>query len=390
MLLATYHYDTIPDSEVMDHHDLIILGYWQVRSTTDMTLVYQHSGDVKSVVDAIHAAGKKVVFQLYAPWDSSGTYNEPLKDSARRYQLIANIKTLITQYGFDGVNFDWESDDRSNITAEQLTTVYRELRASLGSSAIITATENFGRVVLTPEATNYLDWIGLMTYDVAPASTWFGTVADVESCVNMWKNAGFSASKLIPGINLAGREGGSQNSWISYYDIIAVRNPAANLDMIDNIYYNGVNTVKAKLDKIKELGCGGAFLYTAGMDTNYTDSRSIVAAAYKALKSGIEPIPEVVTMTVTFEGTLKDNAGNALVGEQVTIKVTKPDSTVDNLNTTVAATGFKVSMDYPTGNYSAIASYAGNSTYKASTSNAVPFVLTPEKIDTVITLGVTL
>jgi hypothetical protein len=361
----------------MDHHDLIILGYWQVKSVTDMTLVYQHSGDVKAVVDAIHAAGKKVVFQLYAPWDSSGTYNEPLKDTTRRAQLIANINTLIIQYGFDGVNFDWESDDRSNITPEQLTTVYRELRVP-GSATIITATENYGKVVLNTDALNYLDWIGLMTYDVAPATTWYGTTADIESCVNMWKNAGFPASKLIPGINLAGRINGSDKSWISYYDIIAVRNPSPDLDEIDNIYYNGVTTVKAKLAKIKELGCGGAFLYTAGMDTNYSDSRSIVAAAYNALSGGVIPIPEVITMDVLFEGTFTDKDG-PVPNLPFTIKVTNPGGTIDTLSITTHADGkFADTLPYPPGNYSAQLIFPGDDEYNSySNTKTFPVPVAP-------------
>jgi hypothetical protein len=372
MNLITYHYDTIPDSEIMDHHDQIILGYWEPRSSTDMTLVYGKSATLKPIVDAIHAAGKKVIFQLYAPYgSSSGEYNKIFTDSTRQNTLFDQIVSIINTNNFDGVNFDWECSNQGT-DRTKITQTYQNLRGRLGTGKIISVTENYGTVTMLPEVTNYIDWVGLMTYDAGTLPYWYCTVPDLEAEVNRWISAGFNPAKLIPGISLAGRENGSSSSWISYYDIIQTYDPPAVLNVVSSIYYNGVTLVKAKLEKLKSLGCGGAFLYTAGMDTDYTDTRSIVAAAYSILKSEIEPIPEVELMTVTFSGTVSAQAPS---GEIVTVTITKPSGGSDTVSGSTGSTGtFTATYDGVAGNgYSAVASIPADSKYQATTSTSVSF-----------------
>jgi hypothetical protein len=95
-----------------------------------------------------------------------------------------------------------------------------------------------------------------------------------------------------------------------------------------------------------------------------------------------EVIPQEEIM-VTFTGTLKDTAGNNLSGKTVTITVGS-----DILTATTTSSGFTTSKVYAQGTYTATVSFAGDGTYKGS-SDTKPFTVSADKIETVISLTVT-
>lgn len=92
------------------------------------------------------------------------------------------------------------------------------------------------------------------------------------------------------------------------------------------------------------------------------------------------------SVNVTFNGSV---SAQATAGETVTLKVTKPDTTVDTLTTTTLADRtYTLSKIYTVaGNYSVIASVPADATYKAATSASVAFTI--NLLDRTITVTVT-
>lgn len=90
--------------------------------------------------------------------------------------------------------------------------------------------------------------------------------------------------------------------------------------------------------------------------------------------------------TVTFSGKV---SAQALPGETVTIKVTKPDSSEDLLTATTQADGaFSASNEYLPGDYIAVASVEEDALYQAAISEQVSFSI--EKQTRSITLDVSI
>jgi hypothetical protein len=215
------------------------------------------------ISDAMKAQGKPCLFDIYASWGQS-SLNTHLTDPFKSTALISKIAAILWANGFSGVSFDWECSNTSTITKAQYTDFFKRLYAKLNPlGKTISCVENDGTVTLLPEAANYLDWIGLMVYDVAPAATWYGTLQDVKDDTNHWLAAGFPKDKLLVGISCAARP-----TWSAWY--------------AGQPYHDTPASAALKAKYVYEQGLGGVFLYHMGLD-KLNDPGSIAAAVYKEL-----------------------------------------------------------------------------------------------------------
>ena len=249
--------------------NLAIWEYASPASTSNPAL--NLSNNPTNYLSSARSSGLKCVATILAPWNSG--MNALLKDSTYRAQLIANISNLVISYGFDGVAVDWECDNQ-DITAAQLTTFYQELRSALGSTKIICTAENYGKVVFETAILNYIDWIGLMIYDVGdPVNNipWYGTYTQFQTEIQRWIGAGFPANRLVAGISFAARLGIAASGWYSYATVSG-SDPNANIN--NNYYYNGKALVDQKCKYAVGLGLGGIFTYASSFDR--TDSLSLL------------------------------------------------------------------------------------------------------------------
>jgi hypothetical protein len=67
---------------------------------------------------------------------------------------------------------------------------------------------------------------------------------DLINALIHWQGRGFPASKIMLGMPFYGRK--SDWSYYAYNTIISLYNPNPDIDEIDGIFYNGVNTIKRK------------------------------------------------------------------------------------------------------------------------------------------------
>jgi hypothetical protein len=90
-------------------------------------------------------------------------------------------------------------------------------------------------------------------------------------------------------------------------------------------------------------------------------------------------------VNVVFSGSV---SAQTTTGETVTLKVTKPDLTMDTWTTpTLADKTFTLTKPYPAGNYSIVVSIPADTEYKAAISSSTPF--TVNLLDRTITVTVT-
>jgi chitinase len=255
----------------------VIAGYVGMVSVSG---VIPSVAAMKPTLDTAHANGQKCSFQLYAAYGNPGL-NKILTDPTIASQFIASVVAIFKDFPFDGVAFDWECSNNTGLTKTQYTAFFKKLRAALlPLGKTISATENYGTVTLLPEAVAYLDFIGLMTYDVAPDSTWFCSVAQYQAELDRWTAAGFPKDRLVPGISFAGR--GPDGYWQQYRNIIDRYDPPASADVANGNYFNGLDTVGAKAMIAQNYG--GVFVYPAEYDH---PTKSLL----ERINGGIPPAP---------------------------------------------------------------------------------------------------
>jgi hypothetical protein len=268
-------------------------GIWEVlrpTSPSNLTLVCADGGSINradAMIAALHAVGRPCEFSVFSQWGDPNyaTYNQIFTNTAYRQQLFDEIVRIFTlKPGFDRVNMDWESDNRG-VAAQDITNFYAALYAILQPMGkTISATENYGKVVMTTAAAQYLKFIGLMTYDVGAMPIWYGTLAEMQTDLNRWANAGFDRKKLLAGITFGARKWPNppSNNWFSYASVVDQYNPPDSANQAGDYYYNGPDLVGQKAQWVKDNGFGGVFTYGTQLD-KMNDPRSLLQHIYEVM-----------------------------------------------------------------------------------------------------------
>ncbi|BGP12171.1 Chalcone--flavanone isomerase 1 [Rhodosporidiobolus nylandii] len=218
-----------------DKYDIV---YWftAVPGTAEekgaLTMGESTEGQAKEWVTAAKAAGAKAMMTV-GGWSGSSTFTKLLATDTSRADFVETLSTALDDYGFDGVDIDWEypgkAGDTNDCTLLSLPARrvpltrprIRTLRAKIGDKYIAADTSagvwigadgnpssdlsEFGEV---------LDWILIMTYDsitysskttgpnfaydasCAPSTGSFA----IPTTVDAWINAKFPANKILLGL----------------------------------------------------------------------------------------------------------------------------------------------------------------------------------------------
>jgi len=181
----------------------------------------------QETVNRAHAAGIKALLMLGGAGAANIEAFRRVSDPVVRAAFVANLKTLVEDYGFDGFDLDWEpldttpgspGDDRARFLA-----LVTDLRAAM-PSVVMTLPVGWDNMNYHPlsspfygEIAPYFDRINLMSYSMV----WFGagwqswhtsalygetpaTPSSVDLSVNTLLANGVPAGKIGVGIGLYG------------------------------------------------------------------------------------------------------------------------------------------------------------------------------------------
>lgn len=200
------------------------------------------------------------------------------------------ILAMCDEYGFDGVDMDWEyprRDDGSEAQYEDLMLyLSNELHAKgeLLTAAVVSGIEPDGTVFYDAAAINdkvlsTVDWVNVMAYDGGDGERHSGYDFAVNSG-NYWKGRELDASQVVLGVPFYARP-----RWVPYEEILAADDTANNSDIIwhngEEIHYNGQETIIAKT-KYAADNFGGVMAWEITQDTSDPD-KSLLTAISKAL-----------------------------------------------------------------------------------------------------------
>jgi chitinase len=186
------------------------------------------------LISRVHGAGKEI-WPSIGGWTLSDNFPAMAKDPISRRNFAANCVGLIKDYGFDGIDIDWEypgyaehsgtPDDIVSypLLLEELRRALDELEEETGKHYGITSALPCGPTHLkninVPELSKYLSELNLMTYDFHGAwdaytgvnSALYDSIHDpepgwsIDGCVKNWAERGAPTEKMNIGLGFYGR-----------------------------------------------------------------------------------------------------------------------------------------------------------------------------------------
>lgn len=275
----------------IQYHNLTHINYAFAIPTSDGSLLPLSNPDAASqIIRTAHANDVKVLLAVGGwsyndiPLESTfmAATNTPDKIKKFGNAIIAMAK----QYGFDGVDIDWEHPRNDGSSKQQ----YEDLMVYLSTelkkqNMLLTAAVLSG---VTPEGIIYWD-SAAQTDKVMSAVNWFNVMAydggDGERhstydfavlCGKYWKDTRkMPADKAVLGVPFYGRP-----SWASYAAILQANPNAYNTDisMINGMqaHYNGIPTIQKKTQYALE-NLGGIMIWELSQDTTDSDKSLLQA-----------------------------------------------------------------------------------------------------------------
>lgn len=251
------------------------------------------SSTARALIDKCHRGGVKVLLAV-GGWSHEGiplesTFVKATETEEKRTRLTEALLTLCREYGFDGINMDWEYPRAGQPSQEQ----YESLMVSLSkrlheegkllTTAVIGGTDEQGHpyydtYAQTSKVLAAVDWINIMAYDAN--ETEHSSFTFAQNCLYFWRNTrGVPAGKLMLGVPFYGRPGG-----ISYRTLIEKDSSARLSDSIlfngSKVWYNGESTIQKKAE-LAQKNAGGIMIWEITQDS---PTNSLLQIIWKTLR----------------------------------------------------------------------------------------------------------
>lgn len=260
--IVGYYPNWEPDKlDRIQYDNLTHINYAFAIPTTDGSLLPLENADIAvQIIKKAHRNGVKVLLVI-GGWSHKdipleATFMAATDTKEKTRKLGDAIIAMAKQYGFDGVDIDWEHpriEGYSKNRYEELMVYLRgeaDKNNMLLTAAVLSGATAAGDIApdsaaQTDTVLKAVDWINIMAYDGGEGID-HSTYEFAVNCGKYWRDTRkMPADKVVLGVPFYGRP-----SWGSYSDILAKDPEACQKDIFLNkdkaIYYNGIPTIKEK------------------------------------------------------------------------------------------------------------------------------------------------
>lgn len=195
-------------------------------------------------------------------WERSKQFPAVAASADKRKAFATAAVRLCLDERLDGLDLDWEHPKDA---AEQdgYAKLLAELKAAFQPHGLTLTVTMAAWQKLPREAFAAVDWVNLMAYDHAGRhSTFDGATADVKKLLA----AGAPAEKLVLGLPFYGRDVNKSSRTLTYAEIVTKHTPAADVDEIDGVYFNGPATIRKKTEYARTAKLAGVMVWELGQD----------------------------------------------------------------------------------------------------------------------------
>jgi chitinase len=298
--------DVMPDPTYMTH---INYAFGHVNETFNGVGI-ANEGRLRSIVTMLKDKKSETKILLSIGGWGSGRFSEMAANAKNRKSFAEDCKRVINNYGLDGIDIDWEypTSAMAGISAspedtKNFTLMMKDIRNAIGKNKLLTLATAAGAGYIDFKGINpYIDFVNIMSYDMANAPKHHSALYSSENSGNMTGNlaveahiaAGIPANKLTLGMPFYGRGGAlfqnmgygqmkNLDEYTEKWDDVAKVPYLVNKDGIFVFGYENPRSLKIKCQYILDKGLLGGMYWDYAGDNENGDLRRTV---YECLRSG--------------------------------------------------------------------------------------------------------
>lgn len=254
----------------------------------------------RALIRSAHDNGAKVLLSVggwsYNDTPLEGVFMEATADSERMERFVGQILAMCEEYGFDGVDMDWEHPRVDGTSAAQYEALMLALseelhaRGKLLTAAVLSGATADGNIYYdaaaqTNAVLNAVDFINVMAYDGGDGERHSAYQFAVDSGMYWKETRGLPAYKVVLGVPFYTRPG-----WADYGTVLENVPDAWNRDHVNyngmEVYYNGVDTIAQKTMYARE-NLGGIMIWELTQDTGEANKSLLQTIGENAKITGI-------------------------------------------------------------------------------------------------------
>lgn len=207
-------------------------------------------------------------------WERDGAFAEMTSNPQARQTFIADLLDYLLTRNLDGADFDWEFP-KTDAEFENYIALLTETKNAFSKYGLLVSVALPAESSYPPGDFAVVDRVHLMSYDRGDRhSTYEQAVLDVQTFLD----AGIPPEKLILGVPFYGRRISPPHNSLSYSEIMNSYSPAPDVDEVDGMYFNGVDTIRQKVCYGISAGLGGFMVWELSQDTS--DETSLLQQMY--------------------------------------------------------------------------------------------------------------
>jgi chitinase len=211
-------------------------------------------------------------------WGRSAGFSKLAASAEARARFVEELLRFCRDQQFDGVDLDWEHPEGESQQRDHAL-LLTEIHTAFAPQKLQLTIAVAGWQALSPEAIRAVDRVHLMAYD---GNERHATFESAESDVARLVARGVPPENICLGVPFYGRGIRNRSREMGYAQIVKQFSPAADVDEVDGIYFNGRDTIERKTKFARQKHLAGIMAWELGQDTR--DDSSLLRAISRAAR----------------------------------------------------------------------------------------------------------